>query len=327
MSEKVYGIKIKDNQERLLSQSGGAFYCMAKNFIVKGGVVYGVALNEDIVAEYKRVDDLHELQSLRGSKYVQAKIGKTFINVKDDLINSRDVLFSGTPCCVKGLLLFLHSKHINTSRLVTCDNVCHGVPSPLIFSEYINYISDNHSKEINNFKFRDKCKGWHSLYETYTINNTKYCSNIYGNLFSSANCLRESCYECKFTNYQRPSDITIGDFWGIEKYYPELDDNLGISLMMINSKKGLDLFDYIKNDIIYFESNEKEISQPQLNHPYPKAKTFDQFWDDYRKRNFKYIIYKYGKGGIKGICRTYLIDFTTKLGIFDALHNIWMKIK
>lgn len=309
------------------SQSGGAFFCIARKFVLDGGIVYGVALNKNFKAEYRRVDNTNDLNALRGSKYVQALVGNIYLDVKNDLQEGKKVLFSGTPCCVSGLNLFLNYKKVDIKQLVTCDIVCHGVASPLIFSEFIKYISHDNSKCIKDFKFRDKCKGWHSHYETYYRNNRKHQSSIYARLFSSANCLRESCYNCQFTNYDRPSDITIGDFWGIEKYHPEWDDNMGMSLLMLNSEKGLTIFDNIKSDIDFFESNEYEISQPQLHHPFPKADTFDDFWNDYKNHKFKYIVFKYGKGGIKGILKSSIIDMTKMVGVYKNVHNVWMKIK
>ena len=326
MDKKIYGLKIKSEQERMESQSGGAFYCMAKKVILNGGVVYGVILNESMLVGYSRATTLEEILPMRGSKYVQTKVGNTFKNVLEDLKKGNKVLFSGTPCCVNGLLLFLEQARVNMDNLVTCDLVCHGVASPLIFQEFIQYVSNGNLQKVKDFRFRDKCKGWHSHFETYYIDK-KYCTNIYAKLFSSGNCLRESCYICKYTNYDRISDITIGDFWGIEKSHPELDDNKGISLLMVNSEKGRVIFEDIKNDVEFFESNKKEISQPQLHNPFCKATTYDEFWNDYQKRQFKYIVFKYGRGGYKGILKSYVINITTKVGVYKLLHNMWMKIK
>ena len=252
MVKKIFGMKIKNEQERLESQSGGAFYCLARKVILEGGVVYGVVLNEKVVAEYARATTLDELIPMKGSKYVQVNMGNTLENVCEDLKKGKKVFFSGTPCCVAGLLSFLKQVKADTVHLITCDIVCHGVASPLIFRKFIQFVSKDNVREIKDFKFRDKSKGWHSHFETYYFRGKQYCTNNYARLFSSGNCLRESCYECQYANYNRVADITIGDFWGIEKYYPELDDNKGNSLLMFNSDKGLPLFESVKKDIIFW---------------------------------------------------------------------------
>lgn len=327
MVKKIYGMKIKNEQERLESQSGGAFYCLARKVILEGGVVYGVVLNEKVVAEYARATTLDELIPMKGSKYVQVNMGNTLENVCEDLKKGKKVFFSGTPCCVAGLLSFLKQVKADTIHLITCDIVCHGVASPLIFRKFIQFVSKDNVREIKDFKFRDKSKGWHSHFETYYFRGKQYCTNNYARLFSSGNCLRESCYECQYANYNRVADITIGDFWGIEKYYPELDDNKGNSLLMINSDKGLPLFESVKKDIIFWQTDADKIAQPQLQHPFPKAISYDKFWHDYKKHQFGYMIFKYAKGGCKGILKSCVINITTKVGIYGHLHNIWMKIK
>ena len=309
------------------SQSGGAFFAMAREIIKAGGIVYGVSLNEELAAVYKRATELPELASMRGSKYVQVRMDNVYTNVKQDLDCGYRVLFSGTPCCVNGLTSFLEVKKTDCSRLICCDIVCHGVASPLIFSKYIDSISCGGKYRIENFVFRDKEMGWHSHFETYKINEKKYKSTVYAHLFSGANCLRESCYSCQYTNYNRPSDVTIGDFWGIERSHPELDDNKGISLMMLNTGKGMQLFEEAKKVLDVFESDELEISQPQLRNPFPRAATYDQFWKDYHERSFAYMIYQYGKGGWKGILKSSLKKAAKKTGCYNCVHRVWMKIR
>lgn len=327
MEKKVYGVKLKDSRERMESQSGGAFFAMAREIIEAGGIVYGVSLNEELVAVYKRATEQSELTPMKGSKYVQVRMDNAYTNVAQDLDCGYRVLFSGTPCCVKGLTTFLEVKKIDCSKLICCDIVCHGVTSPLIFSEYIDSISCNRKYKIENFVFRDKEMGWRSCVETYIIDGKKHKSAVYAHLYSGHNCLRESCYGCKFTNYNRPSDVTIGDFWGIERFHPELDDNTGTSLMILNSKKGMELFEETKKVLDVFESNELEISQPPLFKPFPRPVTYNQFWKDYHERDFNYIIYQYGKGGWKGILKSFLKEATKKIGCYNYIHTVWMTIR
>lgn len=325
MVKDIYGMKIKNEQDRMESQSGGAFYCMAKNVIHSGGVVYGVILNKKMVVEYKRGTTIEDVRLMKGSKYVQADIGDSFEKVLEDLEKGKRVFFSGTPCCVSGLLAALKQRKIDITNLVTCDIVCHGVGSPLIFREFIHYINKGSINNIEHFKFRDKCKGWHSHIATYCLNGKEKSTDIYAKFYASGNCMRESCHKCKYANYNRNSDITIGDFWGIEKYHPEVDDNKGISLLMVNSKKGAEIFKNIRNEIEFFESNEKEVSQPQLNYPFSKVDTYDEFWKDYHNHKFKYIVFKYGRGGYKGIIKNYVKEMTQRVGVYKIIHSILRK--
>jgi coenzyme F420-reducing hydrogenase beta subunit len=323
-TKKIYGVQLKDKEKKMQSQSGGAFTALAESVLDLNGIVYGVRLNDEMVAVYDSANSKSELSPFKGSKYVQARVGDCFKRVKEDLISGRIVLFEGTPCCVKGLLRFLDV--FDTSNLYTCDIICHGVASPLIYKEYIHYIQKKY-KKIDSFVFRDKQKGWHSNFETFRIGNKKYTKKIYAELFKSATCLRESCYNCPFTNYKRNGDITIGDFWGIENSRPNYDDNTGISLMMINTSKGEMLFEKIKNELFIFESNEEECKQPQLITPALKSQVHDSFWIEYKNKRYSYILFKYGKGGLKEIIKDYLKKLTKHLGLYKYIHNLKIKQK
>ena len=324
-NQEIYGVQLKDKDKKFESQSGGAFTAFAEEILSMQGVVYGVGLDENLQARYCRVTDIGGLSVLKGSKYIQALIDHSFLNVKKDLLDGKKVLFSGTPCCVDGLLSFLDD--CNTNNLITIDLICHGVASPLIYNEYLNYISENQKKRITKFNFRDKQMGWHTQYETYFVNGRKKVDNIFAKLFSSRVCLRESCYNCKYTNFSRHSDITVGDFWGIEKIKHEIDDNTGISLVLINTEKGKKLFEFSKDQLICFSSKKDECKQPQLCYPSKKSERYDDFWVDYRSLPFKKIIFNYGKGGVKGVAKSSIKQLTKTIGIYEFLRCLWKQIK
>ena len=295
-TKTAYAFRRKDEVKKMESQSGGAFSVFAEAVLKDGGVVYGVALNTDGKAVYERVAGEQDLKRLKGSKYVQADLENAYLNVKEDLKN-RKVLFVGTPCYVAGLKRYLNGE--NTEKLLTVDLICHGVPSPEVYKKHLEFLSTGCDEKITDFNFRDKYEnGWHGCVETYTdISGAKRVDNVYANIFFSDAALRESCYSCQYACTERAGDITIGDFWGVDKVYSDMDDNKGISLVLVNSEKGNAFWNEIT------KSNEAEIRvtkmekclQHNLKMPTPRSKKTEDFWNDYFNSDYKKIIRKYGQ--------------------------------
>lgn len=294
-NQQVYAIKVKDEKKRKQSQSGGAFSIIAEKFLKKSSLVYGVTLKEDFNAEYIGIDSVKDLHKLKGSKYVQAQINDVYKDVLKNLQQNKIVFFSGTPCHIDGLLKYLKINNVSVDNLYTCDIVCHGTPSPQIFKNYIKFQEKEYKSQIQKFNFRDKLFGWHSHIETIKLKKriSIVSSENYVNIFYSHLCLRNECYNCPYASTNRVSDITIGDYWGIEKIHPNFDDNKGISLVILNNEKGKKIFQYIKNDILYIETSLKDCIQPNLQHPTKRPKEYYDFWNDYRNYDFEYIIKKY----------------------------------
>ena len=293
--KEYYIAKRTDDKLRSLSQSGGAFSVFAERVLDNHGVVYGVSLNKELNAVYTRIERKSAIQKLRGSKYVQASVGKIFITVSKDLISGKKVLFSGTPCHVHGLLLFLKSKRVITDNLYTIDIICHGVVSPKLYNDYKLFFERFHNRKIKSFNFRDKQFGWRGCIVSVKTSKAVFASRDYVNLFYSHYSLRESCYECKYTNLDRVSDITIGDSWGIETHHKEFDDNKGCSLVIVNSIKGKNLFEENKNEFYFFSVEINEYLQPNLQRPTERPYLTDAFWRDYFKFGFEYVAFKYCK--------------------------------
>lgn len=255
---QAYACYNKDESIRKESSSGGVFTLLASLVIEKGGIVYGVSFNNENMVEHIEVDNVDDLNKLRGSKYVQSKIGNTYSKIKDYLNQGRLVYFSGTPCQIDGLLAFLNKKYDN---LILQDIVCHGVPSPKVWKKYLEQF---HIEKDAKISFRDKSTGWDSY--SFTIDQkekfTQLASqNEYMKVFLKDLCLRPSCYGCHSKSLHRNSDITLADFWGIKNICLELYDNKGTSLVFINSKKGKEIFENIKQDIEYKEVNIEEASK------------------------------------------------------------------
>ncbi len=227
-----------DDDIRMKSSSGGVFSLLADYVFGKGGVVCGAAFTDDFHVEHIIIDDPSQMYRLRGSKYVQSNTAPVFAELKKLLDEGRYVLFSGCPCQVAGLKAFLKKDHEN---LLTMDIVCHGVPSPGAFEKYLEETCD--VSQIKEFRFRTKSAGYNcvNLEIVDKEDNTQLrCieTDPYEKCFHGSVMLRQSCYSCKFCELPRRGDITAGDFWGISQFDTTINDDKGVSVMLINNEKG-----------------------------------------------------------------------------------------
>lgn len=260
-----YAVTIKDDMIKK-SSSGGIFVAISKMVLDRKGAVYGAAYNENLVVNHVRVVDIEQLKKLQGSKYVQSNTGNTYIEVKKDLEKNKIVLYSGTPCQIAGLKKFLKKDYDN---LITIDLICHGVPSPKLFKNYIEYISTKDKKTVKQYDFRTKDKkDWSIGYYYYYTNKGHYKSgdlDPYYYNFLKGTTYRECCYACKYANLNRVGDLTIGDYWGIEDTFPEFFDKKGVSCVIVNSEKGKKVFDEVKRQIKYIKVPLDDISRKNHN--------------------------------------------------------------
>lgn len=292
--EPKYIVAIHNNKDiRRTSRSGGAFMAFSEYILKQGGIVYGVALDSDCSAVHIKVSSSDKLKLLQGSKYVQSDKKDVFSKVRSDLLQGNPVLFSGTPCEVSGLLSYLKTSNTNTERLYTCDIICHGTPSPLMWKENIKLISKKLGKLPERVDFRDKKFGWRSHIESYHSGNKKIYSNVFTTLFYKHLFLRPACSNCQYCNRLRSGDITLADAWGVEKVNKALADNRGASLLLINSDKGKELFQECNSDLTWFPIVLDQFRQPNLEHPSTESPIREKFWQDYRQYQYKYVSRKY----------------------------------
>lgn len=294
--QEAYGVKHKNEEERLTSRSGGVFVALSDYILKKGGTVYGAQLNEDFSVSHNRAENKEQRDKFKGSKYIQSDMGDIIKKVQQDLMEEKKVLFSGTPCQIAGVNACVSEKY--KESLYTCDLICHGVPSKKIFQDFLNYIEKISEKTIKEFNFRDKRFGWESHYETAIFeDNTELTTQYFRNLFYGHNILRPSCHNCNYANIHRPADITIADFWGVDQVAPEFLDKNGVSLVIINNQKGKEWFEEVKNELHIINCSLEDCVKHTytLSQPTPKADTREEFWNDYKHNNFEYIIEKYGK--------------------------------
>lgn len=243
----------KEKSIRNCSSSGGVFTVLAKNIIRQSGVVFGAAFNESFKkVEHICVDNETDLRKLRGSKYVQSWIGDSYCLAKDYLDSGRIVLFSGTPCQIAGLHSFLGKTYNN---LFTQDIICHGVPSPLVWEKYVDLREAEAASKTLFVDFRNKKYGWRTYSVRFDFANGKkyikpYIEDSFMRAYLSNLCLRPSCHNCHYKSIHRQADLTLADFWGIQNYYPEMDDDDGTSLVLVHSKRGDQLLEWSSDQLI-----------------------------------------------------------------------------
>ena len=229
------------------SSSGGIFSFLAEKTLSQNGIVYGAAFDKNWEAHHIGIEHIQELQQLRTSKYIQSDTSTAYISVKEHLDQNRKVLFSGTPCQISGLTHFLKKDYPN---LITLDVVCHGVPSSILWRRHLKDISSDkkfRNQQIVAINFRDKREhGWKDFSLSIIYTHGQYSCNHHNdafmNLFLKNMCLRRCCYNCQFKKNNSGADITLGDFWGIDKLFPNID-NKGTSLVIVNTNRGNSFLD------------------------------------------------------------------------------------
>jgi coenzyme F420-reducing hydrogenase beta subunit len=285
-----------DNLIRNESTSGGFFSRISDYILENNGIVYGAAFDSSFAVKHTKADNEQSRNAMRHSKYVQSYLGDSFKAVRSDLNNGVIVLFTGTPCQVAGVINYLNGSKVDMQNLITCDFVCHGTPSPLMWSEYLKFIAKKYNDEIIDVNFRDKSIGWHKPQLKIQMNKKTYAGteaqDSFYQMFYSNCILRLSCHTCPYSNVRRVADITMGDSWGVEYSRPELDDDRGLSLLLVNSDKGMKTIEKMNLNLNDIEL--KDLRQPHLYRPANISRKRSQFWEEYRYKGFKFVLSKYG---------------------------------
>lgn len=309
----IYAAKNKKDEERYQSSSGGIFVLLANEIIERGGVVFGVRFDDNWQAVHSCVETREDLSFFMGSKYVQSRTENTFVLTQDFLKKGRPVLYSGTPCQIAGLKNYLGKEY---KGLLTIEVLCHGAPSPRVWKDYLDTIrrpkgavagentvlsSLNDTPSIEGISFRDKQNGWRKYGFVVRFSadqrearkfglssvNAKiekrefHKDNLYMKSFLNNLCLRPSCFDCPSKGGKSKADISLGDFWTIKKYIPDFDDDKGVTLVYLNTDKGVAAFRDIDCDSRALESdvNYNRMFSESSSEKYPVEK----FWEQYNK--------------------------------------------
>lgn len=300
----AYAVINKDDAVREKSSSGGFFSLLAENIIDKGGVVFGAAFDTNFNVTHRFIETKDDLPQLRGSKYVQSKIGNTFKEAKAFLDEGRWVLFTGTPCQIEGLLSFLKKDY---EKLITQDIICHGVPSPKVWQEYLRLRERADGLKPKSISFRDKSSGWKKFSMKFDYNDQKsYIKTLESDpmmrAFLTNSCLRYSCYDCSFKTKERPSDFTIADYWGISQIHSEFNDDKGVSLVLVNSQKGKGIFKETKHKLTFklTDINLALNHNPSIIQSCKMPKQRKKFIKKINANNFEKMVKRYCSGSFVG---------------------------
>lgn len=296
-TQGVFAVKSKDDNLRLESSSGGVFTLLAEKILDDGGIVFGACYDSNWEVTHSWTDTKQGLEKFRGSKYVQSRINGAYKDAEMFLKAGRKVLFSGTPCQISGLRLFLRKNYDN---LVMVDVACHGVPSPGVWRKYLQEVINKHtamslSKDVSaitGINFRDKRFGWKKysfvIYVKSAIDADNssillsdiHSHNVYMDAFLSDLSLRPSCYDCRSKLGRSGSDITIADYWGIDSVHPGFNDDKGVSLVILNTEKGERAFNDIDATKLKSSLAEAVKYNPCLNTSIQKHRKRIRFFKD-----------------------------------------------
>jgi coenzyme F420-reducing hydrogenase beta subunit len=254
---KAFAAWSKNDLNRENSSSGGVFGELMKQTIIQNGIIFGAAFDESMKLCHQSARSENEGEKFRGSKYLQSIIGNVYSDVKLCLTEGQKVLFSGTPCQIAGLYSYLGKDDEN---LLTCDLVCHGVPSQKVFFAYKRYLENKYKGKIIKINFRYKDSGWKKFFLLILFDNgLEYKKVFFDDPFMKGFLeniyLRPSCHDCPFSRIPRVADISLGDFWGVGDHHPEWDDDKGTSLIIVQTQKGQNAIDACHYELTLFETD------------------------------------------------------------------------
>lgn len=294
-SPRAYAAKSKDLDARLSSTSGGLFLALAEKVTQEKGFVCGAVFEDGFQVRHAVSSDKNQVRRMKGSKYAQSDMGLAYREIEKLLAAGTPVLFCGCPCQVAGLKNFVGR---DDPSLYLVEIICHGVPSQRTLDTYRAYLEKRFRGKITDMRFRDKALGWHNSAVSVRFDNGKkllepITVNAYMKAFLSGITQKEACYSCKYKNDQSGADITLGDLWGAEALLPQMDDNKGLSAVILRSEKGARLFDSLTEiektefpleNVIKYNRNVLEPTQRSKDRArffeYAQANGFDNAWKD-----------------------------------------------
>ncbi len=293
--QQYFACHNNDMSEWKSSSSGGIFRLLADYVIQQGGYVAGAVYDEKMVVRHYITNKKDELVKFRGSKYVQSDTRAIYKEIQEKLKTGKIVLYTGTPCQVEAVKCYLRKFYDN---FLTCDIICTSVPSPRVFRDYVTFLETKYKSKIANINMKDKTKGWPSTKTRVFFESGK---SIFGNIdadlwiaaWATKLFDRNSCTNCRFTNYNRPSDITIGDCWPVFHKKDSFFSPNGISQLIVNTPKGKSVLEAIKEKMTLMPITKEFAWQSKLEYPIAINPLAEEFWTDYERMTFKEVAIKY----------------------------------
>ena len=294
--------RTKDESVLQKSASGGLFTCISDEIVKNGGGVFGAVYDETFKVHHVGTSEYGVRDRMRDSKYVQSNISDCFDQVFELLKRNKQVLFTGTPCQCSAIKQFLKIKKQDTSNFLLVDIICHGVGSPEIWKKYLEYIKNKYKiGEIVSITTRNKKKGDGYNMTIEGDKHTYYKPNVadpYIYLFCKNLVLRPSCFDCPFKSWNRETDITIGDFQKAKLFHPKYADGKGVSVLLVNSKKGELLLKDVSNSLICERSTKEKSSQINLYQSHTDSLKRNSFFHYYSQHDFSNVLRKFTEEGL-----------------------------
>lgn len=330
----IYALRNPSKKVLSESSSGGMFTLLAGWILQQQGVIYGVAFDDGFRVRHTRAESENDYQKFRTSKYVESDISEIYTQILADLKDGRTVLVTGTPCQISAVNKFLKVKRADTSRLYTCDNICHGVPSRKLWEDYLNILRTNYiasDDEITHINMRSKKVSWKEqvldirlkkgnidkTVEDFSFN--RFFLSLYGN--------RPSCFNCRYTSYKRPGDFSLGDFWNCEQAGLPFSIEDGVNVVLVNTPKGQAIFDLLKEQAETKAVTKKECWQPHLEYSAKPPAKRKEFWQEYLAASDKEaVMRKYMKGSLVTRTVRLLSPFLRKTGLYNLAGKLYKVI-
>lgn len=298
-SERVLGVKHINTEVRQISTSGGVFTALSDAVLTGGGVVYGAVLDAQWRAMHSRAETQDQRNAMRGSKYMQSYLGETFLQLRKDVLEEKTVLFTGTPCQCAAISNFLKKERLREDQVILTEILCTGVNSPRFWQDYCTFLEEKEKDNILDVQFRSKDSGWTRETIRIEMQNKVYKNGFekdpFCQCFAESLIIRPSCYSCQYAREDRSADITIGDFWAYSKLPEVFRDDRGISMVLINTMKGKQLWERTVGQVETCESDlETAVSrQAPLKHPVWRNRNRDAFWRCYHNKGIEATLRKY----------------------------------
>lgn len=334
---EIYAAACRDVRVVKNSSSGGVFSALCKWILKQDGVVYGAAFDESYSVRHMRGTSAEELRRFRGSKYVESDISAVYQQAEQDLREGRTVLLSGTPCQISALKAWLTLRKVPAERLYTCDIICHGVPSQKVWSDYLDLIREQYLAEgdqIQSVNMRSKQQAWESQELKISLKNRNIDKEIrdfsFNTLFHSLNLHRASCFHCRYTSYQRPGDLTLGDFWNYRQAKLSFQPDAGISEVLVNTEKGKKVLEAIRKDLLIQEISRKDSWQAHLEFSSKEPAGRNRFWEEYLKADKlsekEQILRRYMKGSLLTRVIRAAGPVLRKTGLYSAAGKLYRTV-
>ena len=328
----AYAAKARSGEDVSGSSSGGVFIQLAAWALEQGGAVYGAEYGEDFRVRHARAESLPEALGFRTSKYVQSDLTGIWKPLYEDLKSGRVVLFSGTPCQIEAVRNYVRLRKADDGNLYTCEVICHGVPSPMVWADYLSIVKRDWLADgerivhVNMRSKKRKNRSFELVTDRRDLTEELRDFSFY-TFYFSLSAQRKSCFSCHFTGLRRAADLTLGDFWNQKQGGIRFDTSDGVNELLVNTEKGRFLLDQIRDRLVLQEVDREAAWQPHLEYPTKEPRNPDGFWQEYAgAADRKAVLQKYMKGSALTRFIHLLTPFLVRTGLWGAAGKLYKRV-